>query len=218
MFFKMGLSRSEKAEIIELIKETLTTLTEDITLKISNEVSKKIEQKIASIFASYEDKILHLEKEYTALSNKMDALEQYTRSNTIRVYGIPERNNEDTRAVVITSLAGKMNCAIEGQLIDRCHRIRVKNSNVATNKAPPIIVKFVSCTAKDVILKNRRQLKGSGITIAEDLTGYRYKLFRMAIDKIGPKNVWIYNGNIFARYKGNRIAVTTTDDLQLLSN
>ncbi|KAK9679636.1 hypothetical protein QE152_g39834 [Popillia japonica] len=266
----MGLTRVEKTEMIELIKDTFNTLKEDLARTIIDDISKKLEQKITDVFLSYENKIASLEKENTLLHDKVDRLEQYTRRNSVRIYGVPEEPDEDIASVVTNLLSERLNCPSTVTLIDRCHRIpiylipckgmrgkkqkalkiaslekentllhdkvdrleqytrrnsvriygvpeepdediasvvtnllserlncpstvtlidrchRIPSKNThstANNKAKPIILKFISYRAKECVVKNRKLLKGTGITITDDLTRKRYDLYKQ-------RNAW----------------------------
>ena len=50
-------------------------------------------------------------------------------------------------------------------------------------------------------LKVKKELKGTNISIIENLTGYRMSVLNEAREKFGFKNVWTYDGRIL--YKDN---------------
>lgn len=213
----MGFTRTDKAELIDIIKETFNSMSEEIAIKITDSVTKNIEQKIIEVFANYENKIAGLEKENNLLRNEIDTLEQDTRRNSIRIFGIPERDNEDTLTMMKSFLSDKLKLPQTANMIDRCHRIRSHNFIASSsNKSAPIIVKFSSYLAKDQINKSKKLLKGSGISISDDLTKKRYDLYREAVKKGGQRYTWHRDGKIFINYKGNRTLIRSLDDLKKL--
>ncbi|KAI4469370.1 l1 transposable element-related [Holotrichia oblita] len=112
----------------------------------------------------------------------MDSLEQYTRRNSIRLFGVPEQENEDTLKLVKEILTEKMELPEICFLIDRCHRLKSKNAskNIATNARPnAIIIKFMSYNAKMSVNQQKKALKGTGWVITDDLTSNRYALYRV---------------------------------------
>ncbi|KAK9709897.1 hypothetical protein QE152_g26364 [Popillia japonica] len=172
----MGLTRSEKSEILDLIKETLTNFKTDIIASVSEEINKKLEQKLEQVFGTVENKISRMFEECIILRNKMDSLEQYTRRNSIRLFGVPEQENEDTLKLVKEILTEKMELPETCFLIDRCHRLKSKNAskNNATNARPnAIIIKFMSYNAKMSVNQRKKALKGTGWVITDDLTSNR---------------------------------------------
>ena len=66
-----------------------------------------------------------------------------------------------------------------------------------------MVVKFNKDRHRDMIFKNKREMKGSGITITEFLTSKRSALLKQCIDKIpgGPNRaVWTDNRRIYEKY------------------
>lgn len=58
---------------------------------------------------------------------------------------------------------------------------------------------FKDNQTKNKIFRVKKMLKGSNIVMKEDLTNERLKLVKEASDKYGYKNVWTFNGIIFAK-------------------
>lgn len=177
-------------------------------------MTKKFEEKVTDTFANYDSKISLLEKDNAALHAKIDSLEQYTRRNSIRIFGVHEESNENTLNVVKSIFSDTLKAADTLTWIDRCHRIRNKNQLATFNRPAAIIVKFSSYHAKQIINNNKKLLKGSGISINDDLTRLRHNLYREAVKKVGRRNAWVFDGNIFAKSNGTRFSINTADDLQ----
>ena len=70
-----------------------------------------------------------------------------------------------------------------------------------------IIVKLVSQMKKEEIIYNRKNLKGIGVVVNEDLTRQNFHVY-MYVKKKMPdevENVWTYNGTIKYRIKMNQL-------------
>lgn len=183
-------SAQEKKELIkECVIELLNEkdLLSALTKKIIDEVEKVFSEKTALL----DKKICELQVENKLLSEKCESLEQYSRRNNVRIFGLPTTQQNHTEEQVITLFKEKMGVNIGPEVIDRCHPVGpVKNGKQA------IIVKFMSYKFRRQVLAQRKVLKGSGIGVAEDLTFTRYLLYKKVMDKFGYKNVWLFDGNI----------------------
>ena len=82
--------------------------------------------------------------------DSIDALEQYSRKNSIEILGIPEDVCENEEAVL--KIAEVLNVDVKAEDIDICHRVKRINSN-------PIIARCVSHKVKRALYKNRVRLK-----------------------------------------------------------
>ena len=144
-------------------------------------------------------------------------LQQYSRRNNIRIFGIPEKPEEDTDALVC-GVAEKIGAHITTRDIDRSHRVGRRtpqptndtsrdNSYAAVAGSPkdnsprPIIVKLISYKSKLAFIRNRRLLKGSGVVVAEDLTKMNAKLLSDTFHHEKVCSAWSTDGRIFATIK-----------------
>ena len=95
-------------------------------------------------------------------------LEQYTRSNNIRIFGIDDQNKEETAeettGIVLKFLSNKLHINLRDTDIDIAHRL----GKFQNNGNRPIICRFVSRNNKMRVMRNRRALKGSVFVIKED--------------------------------------------------
>lgn len=124
---------------------------------------------------------------------RMDALEQYTRRNNLRLVGIPEDPNEKIDEIVIHTLNEKLKLNLTLHDVERSHRVG-KRAERATRA---IIIKFASYRTRANVFKEKRHLKGTGLTLREDLTKFRLDLFRKAVD-----------GEIICKMEGSRTCAT----------
>jgi len=143
--------------------------------------------------------------------SRLDELEQYGRRNNVRIFGVQENDNEDTNAIV-EKVASKMNVSLPDSAIDRSHRIGSKGAFPR-----PIIVKFTSYAYRSEVFFNKKRLKGTKITVREDLTKTRLKLLKDAAKSYSERNVWSIDGVIMVNVGLRRPArVKCQEDLQTL--
>ncbi|KAL8560870.1 hypothetical protein ACOMHN_063260 [Nucella lapillus] len=74
----------------------------------------------------------------------------------------------------------------------------------SSEKPRPIIVGFFNRKKRDDVLASRRNLKGKGIVVGEDLTHTSYKVFRDAKQHSACLNVLSSNGKVFAKLKNGQ--------------
>lgn len=155
---------------------------------------------------------LEIESLRKELGHRSDELEQYQRRNNLRIFGVPESPNESTDAIVL-NVAAKMKVDITLSDIDRSHRTGKQSPG---NHPRPIIVKWVSYAKRSEFFRSKRHLKGSGITVREDLTATRLNLLRTAIDKFGLNNTWTQDGVIIVLRGNTRHRIRQIADLNNL--
>ena len=147
------------------------------------------------------------------MSRDLDDLQQYSRRNNLRIFGIPEKSDEQTDQLVC-GVAEKIGVRITAQDIDRSHRVgkRIQQStqgdsyahaarNGQRSQPRPIIVKLISYKSKIAFIKSRRKLKGSGIVVAEDLTKKNASLLSQTLRSEKVQTAWSTDGRIFALIK-----------------
>ena len=86
---------------------------------------------------------------------EIDRLEQYSRRENIRVFGVAETADESTNDVIV-QVAADMGVDITERDISVSHRIGKKTGT----KPRAIIAKFVRCDTKTAIIRNKSNLKG----------------------------------------------------------
>ncbi|XP_039281880.1 uncharacterized protein LOC120350871 [Nilaparvata lugens] len=133
-----------------------------------------------------------------AYEQKLDAQDQYQRQNDIQIFGLPEKSGENVTEVATELCSDKLKLSIDDVLIDRCHHVSRLHSIPGETEARPraIIVKFISYQTRRTVISARRQLKGSGVTVREDLNRWRNTLLRDVAGRVGIKNTWTVDGKI----------------------
>ncbi|KAK3927935.1 LINE-1 retrotransposable element ORF1 protein [Frankliniella fusca] len=151
------------------------------------------------------DKVIH------ALSERLNECEQYSRRNNLRIFGVAESADEDTDAIVL-KVASDIGAHLSVHQIDRSHRVGKAGTNPR-----PIIVKFTGYHPRRAMFQAKKALKGSAVTIREDLTQQRLALLKKAIEAYSIKNVWTSDGVIMVNTGTKRPnRVKTSSDLDKL--
>jgi hypothetical protein len=214
-----------KEFVVELLSDDafLDGLAERVADKLKDRLEERITARVLDVceprIAALEMKIESLAAEIGAVReesaarsriyvSKLDAQEQYQRRNNIRIFGVPEQSGESVTGVVTGLCRDKLDVQVDPSLIDRCHRVGRLPTGPAsdgTRRRPrAILVKFISYQTRRSVLTARKRLKGTGITIGEDLTQRRYSAFREIAGRVGINHVWTIDGRILWR-EGDRI-------------
>ena len=149
------------------------------------------------------------ENKYTShvLNASQNDLEQYSRRNNIRIFGIKDQNPKEsfqqTEKLVLSVLDTKLGIKVAPTDIDIAHRIgRFQRDG---NRA--VIVKFATRKCKYAAMSNRRKLKGSSIVIAEDLTATNYRRLQNIKELRCVTQAWASGGKLFAKRADGFIAL-----------
>lgn len=201
----------EQATEVENLKSESSDLKEEIEkLKSENDRLKTKNEEIADLLTQREQRILVNEKE-------INELEQYTRRNSLRIYGISDNDkNENSRTSAnraVSMIKDKLEVPITIADVDIAHRL----GQFRTDGNRPIIIKFISRELKDTVLRHRRKLKGTALVIREDLTTKNAKLLEKVSHHSNVKNAWSDDGKIIALlHSGIKIRVKLNSNLQSL--
>lgn len=145
-------------------------------------------QSQASIITSLQKEQTSRSEVIKSLRTKLNEEEQYSMRNSLRLYGIPEKEKEDTDAVMINLANKDLGVNLNLADIDRSHRVGTprhdKRPGDKTKPPRPIIVKFSTYRARHLVIRNRKRLKGKHIGIDEDLTAANRMLLQKAKDEV----------------------------------
>nr|XP_022902362.1 uncharacterized protein LOC111415085 [Onthophagus taurus] len=173
----MVLSRAQVAEFEEVIVQAFKKAS--FIEIISKNVVSLVEDQLKGTFAHYEEQIKNYKEQLAVLRAenegmkkdyviKLDAHEQYSRRNNVRIFGISEKEKENVEEIVTDILTKKIEYLMPENAIECYHRVGKK-----TARPRAIIVKFLSRKYKDEVVRWRSKLKGTKINIKEDLTQIR---------------------------------------------
>lgn len=196
--------------------DILAEIRSDLKVLMKIAVSEAIDEKLADLKADNERLTREnsaLKKRVSTLEAQMDASEQYSRRNSLRISGIPETVNDDTDQIVL-HVAETVGVNISPSEIDRSHRL----GRPGNRQIRDILVKFTSYRARERLMKNRRNLKTSelrGVFVNEDLTKVRSKLLFEARKCVKTKHLlgaWSSDGRILVKDKKGTVAVVTCEE------
>lgn len=177
-------------------------------LAADNVILRKDNENLVKLCSNLENRVAKLEA-----SN--DALEQYSRRNSVRISGIPQREQEDTDKIVL-DVARSMDVPLDITDIDRSHRVGSDK-----NRRRDILVKFMSYRARQSLLTERKKLRNTegmkDVFINEDLTSSRSKLLfdaRRLVKAKVLKSAYSADGRILVRdFADKRYLIQDETDL-----
>ena len=178
-------------------------------------LAQTLTKSFCNIIAKNDDEIRELKVRVTALEEKTDYMEQYSRRNTVRFRGIPETLNEDTDGLVKDVAARKQDVQLTKHDFVRSHRVGRKSEEKDTPRAV-IIVRFTSHNTKVAVMRNARKLKGTHIFINEDLTKVRSTIAweaRSLKRESKVADTWTRDGIVFVKVGDNSIKSFTAERL-----
>ena len=160
------------------------------------------------------EEVREREKQLRVQGAELNNLEQYTRRNNIRIYGIDDRTPREPIPETIQKAVGlfrdKLQLDISTEQGDIAHRLG--RFSVEANR--PIMCRLSSRQDVLRILQARRKCKGSGIVIREDLTQKNIKLLEKvnALDSV--RLAWSEQGKIVALFhNGTKKVIDHETDL-----
>ena len=129
-------------------------------------------------------------------------LEQYTRKNSIRIFGVSDTNKEESVPDTISKsldVLKKIGMSVTQADISVAHRLGFYKEE----KPRPVIVKFVRRVHKIESIQKRRKLKGSRVVITEDLTKDNYSFLQKVKEHTNVESAWTRDGTTFAKLRSN---------------
>lgn len=185
------------------VEKALDTKLESFLLKIEENTGRihdlEVGQdKIKSTISKIDEHVISLQESCKRSLREVNELEQYSRRNCLRVFGIPEKRGENTGSLIIDLAKDKLDIELATQDIDRSHRVGPLNS-----KSRAIIIKFSNYEARTRLIRNRRKLKGTAITIREDLTKANQELLQAAKNNPKVKTAWTHDGKVIVLLSRN---------------
>ena len=74
--------------------------------------------------------------------------------------------------------------------------------------------KIVGSLSRTTVFSSKRKLKGSPVSIMENLTAHRVNLMQQAKALVEHKQVWSLDGKLFTVNKGKKIRIKWEEDLK----
>ena len=218
-----------EATIVNSLKESvnvqITSVSNDI-FSLNNKFDSllKENQELKSKVDNAVKRIDYLENELSKAHSNNDELESYVRRQCLVVNNLkPEQGKTDQELFLDLCNNNFAELNITSESISKLHRLprNPHNQNHADEKPLALVVKFVKDMVRDRLFKNKKNLKGKGVTITELLTTKRSQLLSKCIEKIPSdglsRAIWTDNGKILVKIGENRpVGLKTNDDLDKL--
>ena len=156
------------------------------------------------------------------LESKMDDQEQRSRNNCLLIHGVPESEDENTDKFALDVMNTQIGLLdIPKADISRSPRVgpkvnqrrNLRSSTVTAPRPRPIIVRFANWNSRNRVFRNKKKLKGLGVSISESLTANRLVILKAAEAKFGRGNVWSNEGFILTKVNNQYVTSSSTYDL-----
>lgn len=152
-----GMMANEWEKAVKVLREEITRNRTEIKAAIEASESRlllKIEE--------LNHRVNKLETENNFLTNKIETLEITSKKNNIIIFGL--QTSEDLSPLTVCKeLNTRLDVEVQVSDLNNIYRLK-------TQGRKPLKVEFISYLKKLEVLKQCKKLKGSGITIANDLT------------------------------------------------
>lgn len=191
-------------------KMLVATTTSVVSTVLKESVHASLDEVIRENVMPLTKQIESLSAELNEVKMHVNENEQYSRRCNIRIFGLPELEDENCYEVVTDFCKTKLGCDFELCEIDRTHRVGRPKSG----KQRAIIVKFSSYQSKIKVMKCKKNLKGTSMYVNEDLTFFNKELLNYARTELKNLSVWSTDGKILIKQQSGRIVrVKTKNDV-----
>ena len=218
-----------RAEVIEIKESQAFICNQYDSLKAEYD-------KLIEINTLQKEEISNLKSQTAALktqeikdSIKVDEFEQYGRRQNLEIVGVPEKEDENTNAIVL-EVAKMLDVDIMSSHISTSHRLQKKTASSRNNSGSyPIIICFTSRDIRNQIYANRKKARfvdlknfsvsdTKNIFVNKNLTPARKQLFwktKQEVKNNRWKYIWTHNGNVFVKKDNNASITAIKNELDL---
>lgn len=126
-------------------------------------VIKESEARLLLIIESLSNKINTLEKENLNLKDKIELLERNQKQNNIVIFGLNKKSDEVTVENICQEIKTRLDINLTEADVNNIY-------SLGKSENSPVKIELVSLLKKKNILKNCHRLKGSNISVTQDLT------------------------------------------------
>lgn len=128
----------------------------------SNEQTKVIKDEIQASINEVSNKVSHNSRKLQEISDRCLHFERVSRRNNIIIFGLKRSSEDDLLETTLSALNEYLKAGITTNDINNIRTI-------GRGQQQPVILEFVSLLKKKAVLKNVKNLKGTGIGIGDDL-------------------------------------------------
>ena len=194
------------SSLITVIPAIISPLVEAISNSVEEAVSRALEQmdrRMAEREQAAGGPVLQrMQASLRCLTYENDALQQYSRRESVRILGIKQVNGETPQEIETKTLAvlNRTGVNIKPEDVAACHEVgKPKDGKRA------IIVRFVSRKKRAELMKAKKELNNindmKGIFVNDDLTPLRARLLGYIKELDQVARAWTVDGRIYAAKK-----------------
>jgi len=221
---------------VQVVKDEFSKLLKDV-----QDYCSLLEERIASLESNAQ--LSHSNTYELNLTARLDAiseenrrtalatndLEQFGRRRNIRIKGLQVKADDDCRKVITNFVQTKLQVHIKEDDIEVAHTLPVRRvttqsqSNTSNNASvsatanynSTIIVRFRDIITRDKVIRQRKLLKSTKVTVIEDLTNLNVELMNRLRRSDDVEKCWSWNGHVFAMLKnGKKVRVRPFQTIQ----
>ena len=194
-----------------LLKQITHPSREEFADMISSELHRQLKP-YKDEFLAKDNEIKTLKETISVLDKKLDDLEHHGRRDSLRIAGIPEKeeHNDTDAAVLEICQAIKVDPPVQPTDIAVSHRL----GRPAEGRTRQVIVKFAKRNVRERVYSAKKELKNvrknenmKNVYINEDLTNSVLTLLVMPVRWEPHNETWTQYGRIIVKDKQNRISV-----------
>lgn len=207
---------SNMDSIEKLINQVCTNFAKQIQTVMDTRFVK-IEEKLNEVnngIKNLQTKINTVEASIGDLDKRCDKIEQKLKKNSLRFYGIPGEERENTSKVITNFISQQLNISCSENDIEYAFRIGKSDSTRMQPKG--IVVNFTNTLKRREVFGAKKMLKQTKFSIFEDLTTSRYRCLMAAKKRYGNDKVWSTDGNVWLwdDRQSKKTLITVVDNIQ----
>ena len=209
-------------EIARVVEVTIQNLLPTIVETIRSAVEKSCEKKMSALEGELLTLKESLERDRVLAKIQNDKMEQYSRRENVKVYGMKEREGEKEGDLIslLEEVGTAMEVEVDSKAISAIHRLGRKEQGTR-----PVIVRFSNRRERSKLLDKKKSLKDNQcvkdnprlenhVSISEDLTPARRKLLTKVRETERVEFAYVKDGAILAKLRrGPFVRVEDPDDL-----
>jgi hypothetical protein len=187
-------------------------------LKVDNDKMKEELEKSKKREQALSEELTEAKFSASLALHKVNELEQYTRRNNVRIFGVSEEGENDKsegehhsdqvcEKKVLQMLTKKLKVPVKSEDLEAVHRV----GKVEGREGPrALIVRFVNRKKRQEVISARKALKGSGVVIVDDMTRTNIQTFEAVKRDDLCKEAWTSQGRIYMKTVTERIVRVET--------
>jgi len=220
---------SDLNDILENISKNSNKVESAVNVILKHEALRHLITK--AIKSELSSELTPLQNQIDYLKIKLDDQEQYSRRTNLKISGIKEQgrdeNTDDLVLDVINNLILKhQGVALNYSQIGRTHRVGPPPTTSTKNRPRDIIIRFISYRDRDLVFRNKKNLKSVNerqspdrrLYVNEALTQRRASLYKKTRDLFRNKkikNCWTHDGKILVKSLAEKtVQITDEKDLE----